>query len=324
MRDLHLLPKVRDSLSFLYVEYTAIEQDDKSIALVDVRGRTPVPCASLTTLLLGPGTTITHAAMKTLAESGCLVMWSGEAGVRLYAQGLGETRSSRWTLQQARLWADDESHMRVVRRMYEMRFLDPVPAGESLEQLRGREGVRVRTMYRRLSEATGVRWEGRSYRRGEWNAADPLNRALSAANACLYGICHSAILSVGCSPALGFIHTGRLLSFVYDVADLYKTAVTIPAAFAVVAEHTEDVERRVRHLVRDAAYDGELLKRIVPDLRKILELDARGDESTANVGDADPDADDMPPGDLWTPSGEARGGVNYGDTSEPRDGHPGT
>lgn len=324
MRDLHLLPKVRDSLSFLYVEYTAIEQDDKSIALVDVRGRTPVPCASLTTLLLGPGTTITHAAMKTLAESGCLVMWSGEAGVRLYAQGLGETRSSRWTLQQARLWADDESHMRVVRRMYEMRFLDPVPAGESLEQLRGREGVRVRTTYRRLSEATGVRWEGRSYRRGDWNAADPLNRALSAANACLYGICHSAILSVGCSPALGFIHTGRLLSFVYDVADLYKTAVTIPAAFAVVAEHSDDVERRVRHLVRDAAYDGELLKRIVPDLRKILEMDAGRDESTADDGNADPDADDMPPGDLWTPSGEARGGVNYGDASEPRDGNPGT
>lgn len=314
MRDLHLLPKVRDSLSFLYVEYVAVEQDDKSIALVDVRGRTPVPCASLTTLLLGPGTTITHAAMRTLAESGCLVLWSGEAGVRLYAQGLGETRSSRWTLQQARLWADDASHMRVVRRMYEMRFAEPVPEQLTLEQLRGREGVRVRTTYRRLSQATGIPWEGRSYRRGDWNAADPLNRALSAANACLYGICHSAILSVGCSAALGFIHTGRLLSFVYDIADLYKTDVTIPAAFAVVAESTQEVERRVRHLVRDAAYDGELLKRIVPDLRRILELDLATDDGAGPEAGADPDSDDVPPGELWSPGGSAPGGVSYGET----------
>lgn len=324
MRDLHLLPKVRDSLSFLYVEHVAIEQDDKSIAMVDVRGRTPVPCASLTTLLLGPGTTITHAAMRTLAESGCLVMWSGEAGVRLYAQGLGETRSSRWTLQQARLWSDEASHMRVVRRMYEMRFDEPVPPSETLEQLRGREGVRVRSTYRRLSQATGVKWEGRSYRRGAWDAADPLNRALSAANACLYGICHSAILSVGCSPALGFIHTGRLLSFVYDVADLYKTSVTIPAAFAVVVESTEDVERRVRYLVRDSAYDGELLKRIVPDLREILELDAVTDEQPTESADDDPDSDDMPPGELWAPKGGAKGGVNYSASSEENDGDTGS
>ena len=318
MRDLHLLPKVRDSLSFLYVEHASIEQDDKSIALIDARGRTPVPCAAITTLMLGPGTTVTHAALRTLAESGCLVLWTGEGGVRLYAQGLGETRSSRWFLQQARLWADEAAHMRVVRRMYAMRFGDAEPDPTStLEQLRGREGARVRTVYQQLSRATGVPWEGRSYRRGSWDAADPLNRALSAANACLYGICHSAILSVGCSPALGFIHTGRLLSFVYDVADLYKAWLTIPAAFAVVAEGTTEVERRARYLVRDTIYDGELLKRLVPDLKKVLELEAVPEVEA----DADPDAADVPPGGLWSPDGStAEGGVNYGETGGTIDG----
>lgn len=323
MRDLHLLPKVRDSLSFLYVEHAKIEQDDKSIALADARGRTPVPCAAITTLLLGPGTTISHAALHTLAESGCLVLWTGEAGVRVYAQGLGETRSSRWLLQQARLWADEASHLRVVRRMYETRFRDPVPDDLTLEQLRGREGVRVRTTYQALSRSTGIPWTGRSYRRGDWNAADPLNRALSAANACLYGICHSAILSVGCSPALGFIHTGRQLSFVYDMADLYKTSITIPAAFAVVSEGTEEVERRVRHLVRDTAYDGELLRRIVPDLRHVLELDGVEVGSDRDGAGDDPDSDDMPPGALWTPTGELAGGQNFGAEQEGRDGGDG-
>ena len=324
MRDLHLLPKVRDSLSFLYVEHAKIEQDDKSIAIVDVRGSTPVPCAAVSTLLLGPGTTISHAAVHTLSESGCLVLWTGEGGVRVYAQGLGETRSSRWLLQQARLWADAESHMRVVRRMYEMRFSGVIPKGDTLEQLRGREGVRVRSTYQSLSRATGVTWAGRSYRRGDWNAADPLNRALSAGNACLYGICHSAILSVGCSPAIGFIHTGRLLSFVYDVADLYKSTFTIPAAFAVVAESTEDVERRVRHLVRDTAFDGELMRRIVPDLRRILELDGVDEEDASGVVSADPDTEDIPPGALWEPKRDVEGGVNYGDGVEDVDGRDGS
>lgn len=103
MQDLHLLPKVRDSLSFLYIEHARIEQEAKAIAIHDARGRVPVPCASLSMLLLGPGTTITHAAIRALAENGCLVSWTGQEGVRFYAQGMGETRSARNLLRQTRL-----------------------------------------------------------------------------------------------------------------------------------------------------------------------------------------------------------------------------
>lgn len=316
MRDLHLLPKIRDSLSFLYVEHARVEQDDHAIAVYDANGKTPVPCASLTTLLLGPGTNITHSAIKTLAASGCLVLWVGEGGVRLYAQGLGETRSSRFLLKQVRLWADPALHEQVVRRMYEMRFDEPVDPLWTLQQIRGHEGIRVRRIYEGYGKATGVEWTGRNYDRKAWGNSDPINRALSAANACLYGVCHSAILSIGCSAALGFVHTGRQLSFVYDVADLYKTEVTIPSAFAVVGDGLEDVEGRARRMVRDVVVERQLLKRIVPDLQSLLGI-GLDDSSEPDNAESDADSDTMPPGDLWVPEGSIEGGVNRA-----RDAHP--
>lgn len=324
MRDLHLLPRVRDSLSFLYVEHARVEQEEQAIAVWDANGKTPVPCAALTTLLLGPGTTVTHAAIRTLAEAGCLVLWTGESGVRLYAQGLGETRSSTLLQRQVRLWADPAAHEVVVRRMYEMRFGEAVDPAESLQQIRGREGIRVRQVYAQYSRLTGVRWTGRSYDRSDWSRSDPINRALSSANAALYGVCHSAILSVGCSPALGFIHTGRQLSFVYDVADLYKSDITIPAAFAVAAAGADDVEGRARRLVRDVIVERQLLKRVVPDVQRLF--DAPPEDATQapppdagrapDLSAADPDAGDLPPGDLWAPDGEVRGGTNWAPDDE--------
>lgn len=195
--DLHTLPKVRDSWSFLYVEHGRIEQEAQAIAIHDMRGKTPVPCASLTTLMLGPGTSITHAAIKALADNGCLTIWAGEDGIRFYAQGMGETRSAANLLHQARMWADPAKHLEVVRRLYEIRFQEPVPASATLSQIRGREGMRVRRAYADVSAETGVPWRGRSYKRGQWRRTDSVNRALSSANSCLYGVCHAAIVSAG-------------------------------------------------------------------------------------------------------------------------------
>jgi CRISPR-associated protein Cas1 len=132
------------------------------------------------------------------------------------------------------------------------------------------EGSRVRTAYARLAAQYGVRWDGRNYDQGNWNAADPVNRALSAANACLYGVCHAAVVSAGYSAGLGFIHTGKLLSFVYDIADLYKTDVTVPVAFRVAATEREGVERKVRLGCRQAFHDARLMDRILPDVAEVL------------------------------------------------------
>jgi len=310
MTDLHLLPKVRDSWSYLYIERGKIDRDAKSIAVHDERGKTPIPCATLTTLMLGPGTSITHAAVRTLAESGCLVIWAGEEGVRFYAQGMGETRSSQRLLRQAWLASHPERRLEVVARMYRARFQDAVDPTLTLQQIRGMEGVRVRESYARASRETGIEWRGRSYRRDDWRSADPINRALSCANSCLYGICHAAIVSAGYAPALGFIHTGKMLSFVYDIADLYKANVSIPVAFAAVADGTDELERRVRYRCRDIFRQHRVLQRIVPDIDRVLGGDA---ESAA---EADFDWDAAAPGGLWDPElGEVEGGVNRAERS---------
>ena len=305
--DLQLLPRFSDGLTFLYVEHVRVEQDTHSISLVDVRGRVPVPTAALATLMLGPGTTITHAAMSACADNGCSVLFCGEGGVRLYAAGLGETRSAENLLAQARAWADVDEHLRVVTRLYKMRFDEPVPENWTLEQLRGREGVRVRDTYARMSKETGVRWTGRAYKQGEWAGADPVNRALSTANACLYGLCHAAIVSTGFSPALGFIHTGKALAFVYDIADLYKCDVTIPASFASAGEGPlAGLERRVRRRCRDEFKRSRLLERIVPDIQRSLGLRPE----VVHLLDA---SDVESVGDLWGPEGAVTGGHNHAD-----------
>jgi CRISP-associated protein Cas1 len=313
--NLHALPKVRDSWSFLYVEHCRVEQEDKAIAIHDKRGRTPVPCASLTTLVLGPGTSITHAAIRALADNGCLVVWSGEDNVRFYALGMGETRSSANLLHQARTWADPALHLQVVRRLYEIRFEEPLPPSATLRQIRGREGMRVRRAYADASSATGVSWRGRSYKRGEWHKADHVNRALSAANSYLYGVCHAAIVSAGFSPALGFIHTGKMLSFVYDVADLYKTSVSVPAAFKAASQGSAGLNRRVRLACREAFAEARLLVRIIPDIQLAL-----GVAHTFEERDVLLDREEMQPSSLWDSDvATVAGGLNYSDAGDIED-----
>lgn len=313
VRDLHVLPKLRDGWSHLYVEHCRVDQEAKAIAIHDANGKVPVPCANLALLMLGPGVSITHAAISVLADHGCLVAWCGEEGVRFYAIGMGETRSARNFLHQARLWANADLRLKVVYRMYQLRFSEEFDPGLTLRQIRGMEGARVRDAYARAAKETGVQWTGRNYQRDKWSNADPVNRALSTANACLYGICHAAIVSAGFSTALGFIHTGKMLSFVYDIADLYKAEISIPVAFYAAAEEQDGLERRVRLVCRDKFVSSRLLERIVPDLQSILMLPKGG-----VLGEIDPfDEDAASPGGLWDPAEtEVAGGVDHSQEME--------
>ncbi len=296
------LPKVRDSISYLYFEYGRVEQTRLGIEYVNKQGRTLLPAANLTTLMLGPGVTVTHAAVRTLTRAGCLLLWVGEEGVRCYAQGLGETHKAYKLMRQAELSSNPETRMKVVERMYRLRFRDRLPKNLSIEQVRGFEGRRVRDAYAEAAARYGVTWRGRNYDRGNWNASDPLNRALSAANACLNGICHAAILSAGYSPGLGFIHQGKQLAFTYDVADLYKTRLTVPVAFATVAEvnlgnlEANKLERTVRKRLRQAFRNFRFLTRVVPDLDRVLDV-----ENEELPDGFDPDDDPALPTPWWEP-----------------------
>lgn len=283
MQDLHILPKLRDSLSYMYAERAIIQRYRHAVEMVDERGKTALPIASLAVLLLGPGTSITHEAVKLLARNGCSIMWVGEDGTRYYAQGMGETRKGYRLLHQAKLVSDPTTHREIAIRMYKYRFDESLSPDLTIEQIRGHEGARVRSVYKTTARRYGVKWKGRRYDRGSWDHTDPINRALSAANALLNGLCHAAILSGGYSPGLGFIHTGKQLSFVYDVADLYKTEFTIPAAFQTVALGQDDVEKRIRTRLREMFKKEKLLQRILPDIDTLLDLT----ESQDDVYDAD-------------------------------------
>ncbi len=278
-QDLH---RIEDRVSTIYVEKCHVDRDDNAVVLVNRERTVRVPAAFVATLLLGPGTRVTSAAIRLLADSGTAVCWVGERGVRMYASGLGPSRGSGLVMRQAYLVTRTRERLAVARRMYGMRFPGEDVSEATMQQLRGREGARVKQIYRDQAHRTGIKWSSRSYRPGEpFAAGDDINRLLSAGHSCLYGICHAAIVGIGASPALGFVHTGGALSFVLDIADLYKAEYTIPLAFDLAAEGRFE-ERDIRLAFRDRVADGHLMARIVHDVKDIL----LGEESDVRDEDA--------------------------------------
>lgn len=255
----------------IFVWYGQINVVDGAFVVVDKNGiRKHIPVGSVACIMLEPGTRVSHAAVKLASQVGTLLVWVGEAGVRLYASGQpGGARSDR-LLYQAKLALDDELRLKVVRKMYELRFGEPAPAKRSVEQLRGIEGSRVRKTYELLAQRYNVKWKGRRYDPKDWEKGDVANQCISAATACLYGITEAAILAAGYAPAVGFIHTGKPLSFVYDIADIYKFDTVVPVAFKIAAKSPRNPDKDVRIACRDIFRETKILKKIIPDIESIL------------------------------------------------------
>ncbi len=268
--ELQALPQIKDRMTFLYLEHCTLGRQDGAITVTDEKGIVQVPAAAISVLLLGPGTRVTHRAMELMGDTGVGVVWVGEHGVRYYAHGRPLTTHARLLQRQAELVSHTRKHLDVVRKMYQLRFPDEDVSRLTMQQLRGREGSRVRAAYREASQRTGVPWNGRIYRPDDFEAGDSVNQALSAGHACLYGLAHAVIVALGCSPGLGFVHVGHECSFVYDIADLYKAEVTIPIAFEIAAEQPEDLSSAVRRRVRDAMVEHHILERMVKDIRWLL------------------------------------------------------
>jgi CRISPR-associated protein Cas1 len=262
---------IKDRISVLFAEKGNLDVLDGAFVIVDKNGvRTHIPVGSVACLMLEPGTRVSHAAVVLAARVGCLLVWVGEAGVRLYASGQpGGARADR-LLYQARLALDDEARLKVVRKMYAMRFQEEPPSRRSVEQLRGIEGARVRKLYELLAKQYRVVWKARIYDANNWGSGDIPNRCLSSATACLYGICEAAILAAGYAPAIGFIHTGKPQSFVYDMADVFKFDTVVPVAFRIAARKPNDPEREVRLACREIFRQSRIVKRIIPAIEEIL------------------------------------------------------
>ncbi len=278
---------IKERNSIVFLKYGELDVIDGAFVLVDKTGvRKHIPVGGIVCLMLEPGTRVSHAASVLAARAGTLLIWVGESGVRLYAAGQpGGARSDR-LLYQAKLALDESLRLKVVRKMYELRFGEPSPMRRSIEQLRGIEGVRVRKTYELLAKQYGVKWKRRNYDHTKWESGDIPNRCLSAATACLYGVTEAAILAAGYAPAIGFIHTGKPQSFVYDVADVFKFETVVPAAFKVAAKHPKNPEMEVRHACRDMFRQTRLLRKIIPSIEKML---AAGDiEPPKNEGVVEP------------------------------------
>lgn len=262
---------IKDRVSVLFVEKGNLDVLDGAFVIVDKNGvRTHIPVGGLVCLMLEPGTRVSHAAVTLASRVGCLLVWVGDAGVRLYASGQpGGARADR-LLYQAKLALDDSARLKVVRKMYGLRFKEDPPERRSVEQLRGLEGVRVRKMYELLARQHGIQWRSRDYDHTQWGSGDLPNRCLSSATACLYGICEAAILAAGYAPAIGFIHTGKPQSFVYDIGDLFKFETVVPVAFRIAAKKVAEPERAVRLACRDAFRETRLLRRIIPTIEEVL------------------------------------------------------
>jgi CRISPR-associated protein Cas1 len=272
---------IKDRSSILFLEKGRLDVLDGGFVLVDDAGvRVHIPVGGVVCLMLEPGTRVSHAAVVLAARAGTLLIWVGEAGVRLYAAGQpGGARADR-LLYQARLALDDEARLRVVRKMYAMRFQEEAPTRRSIDQLRGIEGARVREMYKALAARHGVSWSGRDYDPHNWDTSDTVNRSLSAATAALYGITEVAVLAAGYAPAIGFLHTGKPQSFVYDIADLYRFDTVVPVAFRVAAAvqaerpldgcRVADPVAEVRRRCRDTFRRSQILTRLIPTIEEIL------------------------------------------------------
>ncbi|MFD8967757.1 type I-E CRISPR-associated endonuclease Cas1e [Streptomyces sp. NPDC059568] len=293
------LARIGDRLSFVYLERCTVHRDSNAITAEDADGVTHIPSATIGTLLLGPGTRITHQAMAVLGDSGAGVAWVGEHGVRYYAGGRALTRSSGLVEAQATAWANRRTRLEVARAMYRLRFPDEDPVGRTRQELLSMEGRRLKDCYRRESARTGVTWRRREYHRDDFSAADAPNQGVTAAAQCMYGIAHAVVVALGCSPGLGFVHSGHERSFVLDVADFYKTDVAIPAAFDAAAEGEEDVAARTRRLLRDRINETGLLDRCVRDIKNLL-----GYDGTRDTGDTPQDRVTLQSdGDLHVESG---------------------
>lgn len=298
--DLTELVRAQDRISFLYFERCVVNQADNAITITDETGTIRVPAASLGVLMLGPGTTVSHRAMVTIGECGATVIWVGERGVRMYAFGRPLTHSSALLQRQARLVSNSRTRLAVARSMYQMRFPGEDTSGLTMQQLRGREGARIRRTYREQSERTGVTWNRREYDPDDFDDASEINKALSASHACLYGVAHAVIVALGCSPGLGFVHVGHERSFVYDIADLYKAEISIPVAFETAAQEPGDIGSATRHAMRDALYDMSLLDRMASDIKGLFGVESDAAEDANSVALWDEKLGEVPAGRQYT------------------------
>ncbi len=266
------LPQVKDKYPFIYLERGRLEIDDASVKWIDCEANVVrLPIAMLNCILLGPGTSLTHEAVKVISAANCGLCWVGEDSLLFYAAGIVPTANTRNFRKQMLLASNDKKSLDVARRMFAKRFPDADLAGKNLKTMMGMEGYRVRQLYEQKVEQYKVGWKGRSFSPGKFELGDMTNQVLTATNSALYGILCSAVHSMGYSPHIGFIHSGSPLPFIYDIADLYKEYLCIDLAFSLTLDMAGVYNKhKVAAEFRKRVVETDLLAKIGSDIEAIL------------------------------------------------------
>lgn len=241
-----------------------------------------IPYQRVSMILMGPGTVITHDALRILARHGTLLAAVGEGGVKFYtAPPMGQQRSDV-ARAHAMLWADEDARIHVARRMYAMRFGEVLPS-RGINALRGIEGARLKQSYRIIARKYGVPWHGRRYDRQNPSSADIPNQAINHAATFVEAASDIAVAALGALPPLGFIHEGSSNAFTLDIADLWRVEITLPLAFAVSAKKMKDdslsLERELRYEAAGWFRKHQLIPSMIDRIKELLEVgdDDRGD-----------------------------------------------
>lgn len=283
--NLQEMPKIQDRITFIYLERCYISRENTAIKAEDKEGYVLIPSHSCMVLLLGPGVRISHRAMELICDSGVTIIWTGEYATKYYCAGRALNSNTQLLQQQAKLVSNPRLHLKVVRKMYAMRFPDEDISSMTLQQLRGKEGSRVRALYKKCAKDWGIEWSGRKYDSENFENSDDVNKALSTANVCLYGLTRTVISALGLSCGLGFIHVGHEQSFVYDVADLYKAQYTIPLAFELASLHLKDIASETRKRMRFIFYESHLVEQMIKDLKYLLEAEENEEDRVLCIWD---------------------------------------
>lgn len=265
--------RLEDRVSFLYLERCSVRQDRTGVVAISVeekessvvRRHIQIPVSGMAVLQLGPGTSISAAAMTSCTRAGATVLFTGGGGVPAYSRAVPLTQSARWAIAQAKLVASERNQRKAAVTLYRRQLGLDIDADEtSISVMRGIEGRAMKLKYSELAKKHGVR----DFRRNT-NAEDPVNLGLNLGNSLLYGCAASACAAIGVSPALGVIHRGDARSLLFDLADLYKPSVTIPIAFES-ASH-EDPMKFVRREIRSQILKQNMLSEMLAVLMEILE-----------------------------------------------------
>lgn len=239
-------------------------------------GNYAIPLQGVSMILLGPGSTVSHDALRLLAHARTALAAVGEDGVRMYTAPPLIPDRSDLARAQARCWADDSLRLDIARRMYAWRLGEVLPHRD-IAVLRGIEGARMKQTYRLIAQQVGVEWRRRRYDRKNPNAADLPNQALNHAASAVEAAAAIAVASTGTIPQLGFIHEDPGQSFVLDISDLFRDKITIPFAFRAakrVDEHPDwSIERTTRRMVGRALADQKVIPAMIDRINMLFAQD---------------------------------------------------